>query len=145
MSPADLEGVVERALAEDMGSGDATSAAVVPEDLRARAEVAQKAAGVLFGLDAAELAFRRLDPEVEVRRPAPEGRWREPGPALELEGRAREAIHQVNTMRKDEGLEITDRIVLTLPAELREHEDWIARETLAEQVEHGDELRIAKA
>ena len=36
-------------------------------------------------------------------------------PELELEGRAREAIHQVNTMRKDAGLEITDRIALTLP------------------------------
>src|SRR3954447_21954339 len=36
-------------------------------------------------------------------------------PELEQEGRARELIHQVNTMRKDAGLEITDRIVLTLP------------------------------
>jgi hypothetical protein len=48
-------------------------------------------------------------------------------------------------MRKDAGLEITDRIVLTLPAELAEHQDWIARETLAERVEPGDELTIAKA
>ena len=66
-------------------------------------------------------------------------------PQLELEGRAREVIHAVNTMRKDAGLEITDRIVLTLPAELAEHQDWIARETLAERVELGDELRIEKA
>ncbi len=66
-------------------------------------------------------------------------------PQLELEGRAREAIHQVNTMRKDAGLEITDRIVLTLPAELAEHAGWIARETLAERVEPGGELQIEKA
>jgi isoleucyl-tRNA synthetase len=68
--------------------------------------------------------------------------------ALELEGRARELIHRVNTMRKDEGLEITDRIALTLPrdgSDLLEHQDWIARETLAVQVELGDELRIDKA
>ncbi len=64
---------------------------------------------------------------------------------LELEGRTREAIHAVNAMRKDAGLEITDRIVLTLPAGLAEHQDWIARETLAERVEPGDELTIAKA
>jgi isoleucyl-tRNA synthetase len=63
---------------------------------------------------------------------------------LELEGRAREVIHRVNTMRKDAGLAITDRIVLTLPADLAEHQDWIARETLAERVEAG-ELRIEKA
>jgi isoleucyl-tRNA synthetase len=64
---------------------------------------------------------------------------------LELEGRARELIHRVNTMRKEAGLEITDRIVLTLPGDLAEHREWIARETLAERVESGDELQIEKA
>ncbi len=69
-------------------------------------------------------------------------------PALELEGRARELIHRVNTMRKDVGLKITDRIALTLPrdgSDLLEHRDWIAGETLATRVELGDELRIDKA
>ncbi|HEX3687657.1 MAG TPA: DUF5915 domain-containing protein, partial [Gaiellaceae bacterium] len=66
-------------------------------------------------------------------------------PELELEGRAREAIHQVNTMRKEAGLEITDRIALTLPPELAAHEEWIARETLASRVEPGGELAIEKA
>ena len=66
-------------------------------------------------------------------------------PELELEGRAREAIHQVNTMRKELGLEITDRIALTLPSELAAHEEWIARETLASRVEPGGELAIEKA
>jgi isoleucyl-tRNA synthetase len=69
-------------------------------------------------------------------------------PALELEGRARELIHRVNTKRKDEGLEITDRIALTLPradSDLLAHQDWIAGETLATQVELGDELRVEKA
>jgi len=64
---------------------------------------------------------------------------------LELEGHAREAIHQVNTMRKEAGLEITDRIALTLPPELAAHEEWIARETLASRVEPGGELQIEKA
>ncbi len=66
-------------------------------------------------------------------------------PELELEGRAREVIHQVNTMRKEAGLAITDRIVLTLPPDLLEHEGWIARETLAERVEPGGDVAIAKA
>ena len=35
---------------------------------------------------------------------------------LLLEGRGYDLIHQVNTLRRDEGLEITDRIVLTLRA-----------------------------
>jgi isoleucyl-tRNA synthetase len=66
-------------------------------------------------------------------------------PELELEGRARELIHRINTMRKEAGLEITDRIVLTLPPELAEHQEWIARETLAERVEPGGEVTIARA
>jgi isoleucyl-tRNA synthetase len=53
---------------------------------------------------------------------------------LALEGRVYELIHRVNSMRKDAGLELTDRITLTLPgadADLLEHSKWIASETLA--------------
>lgn len=59
-------------------------------------------------------------------------------PELELEGRVLDLIHQVNNLRKEQGLELTDRIVLTLPqsqADVLEHEDWIKRETLAVRVE----------
>jgi isoleucyl-tRNA synthetase len=53
-------------------------------------------------------------------------------------GRVYDLIHAVNTMRKEDGLELTDRIRLTIPeadADLLEHSDWIARETLAVSVE----------
>jgi isoleucyl-tRNA synthetase len=67
---------------------------------------------------------------------------------LVLRGRVYDLIHTVNTMRKEAGLELTDRIRLTLPeadAALLEHSDWIARETLAVSVDaSGDELRIEK-
>jgi nicotinate-nucleotide pyrophosphorylase (carboxylating) len=80
---------VERALAEDVGSGDVTTAATVPAEARARATITQKAPGMIFGLDIAEDVFRRLDPEVQVARLGPEGVWREQGPVLEIDGRAR--------------------------------------------------------
>jgi isoleucyl-tRNA synthetase len=68
---------------------------------------------------------------------------------LERKGRVYDLIHTVNTMRKEAGLELTDRIKLTIPktaSELLEHRDWIARETLAVSVEAaGDEIRIEKA
>jgi isoleucyl-tRNA synthetase len=55
-----------------------------------------------------------------------------------LEGRGYELIRSVNTMRKDQGLELTDRIVLTVPetdAELVErHGDWIKGEVLAVEI-----------
>jgi isoleucyl-tRNA synthetase len=68
---------------------------------------------------------------------------------LLLRGRVYDLIHMVNTMRKEARLELTDRIELVLPetdADLLQHADWIARETLAVSVEaDGAELRIAKA
>jgi len=84
-----LADTVARALAEDVGTGDVTSAATVDENARARAEITQKAPGVLFGLDAAEEAFRQLDPDVATERLAPEGEWREGGPVLAVAGRTR--------------------------------------------------------
>jgi nicotinate-nucleotide pyrophosphorylase (carboxylating) len=81
--------IVARALAEDVGSGDLTSAATVPEAARARAVVTQKAPGVVFGLDAAEATFRALDPGVRLQRLTDEGRWRERGDVLQIEGSAR--------------------------------------------------------
>ena len=68
-------------------------------------------------------------------------------PELELEGRVRDLIHRVNAMRKEAELELTDRIVLTLPRDdedLLTHEDWIKRETLAERIELGDNLQLEK-
>jgi nicotinate-nucleotide pyrophosphorylase (carboxylating) len=81
--------IVARALAEDVGSGDLTSEATVPEASRARAVITQKAPGVVFGLDAAEATFRALDPDVRLQRLTDEGRWRERGDVLQIEGSAR--------------------------------------------------------
>jgi isoleucyl-tRNA synthetase len=69
---------------------------------------------------------------------------------LEREGRVYDLIHQVNSMRKQQGLEITDRIRLQLPsadADLLDHVEWIKEETLAVSVEAdgGGEPAIAKA
>jgi len=59
---------------------------------------------------------------------------------LSLEGRVYELIHQVNTMRKERGLGLSDRIRLWLPApdrDLLAYKDWIAAEVLAISVELG--------
>jgi nicotinate-nucleotide pyrophosphorylase (carboxylating) len=80
---------VARALAEDVGDGDATTAATVPAGARARALITQKAPGVVFGLDPAEAAFRALDRSVSCERLVAEGVWRDGGPVLRVEGSAR--------------------------------------------------------
>jgi nicotinate-nucleotide pyrophosphorylase (carboxylating) len=87
---SDLEDLVARALAEDVGSGDVTAEATVDAAARARATIVQKAEGVISGLDAAEAVFRRLDPEARIERLGPEGEWRPArSPVLRVEGSAR--------------------------------------------------------
>jgi nicotinate-nucleotide pyrophosphorylase (carboxylating) len=81
--------IIARALAEDVGSGDVTTAATVSPDARARAVITQKAPGVVFGLDVAEQVFRTLDPQVLLERLGPEGTWREGGTVLQAQGSAR--------------------------------------------------------
>ena len=87
---AATEALIERALAEDVGPGDATAEATVPADAAGVAVITQKAAGVISGLEAAGAVFLRLDPDAVVEPLGPEGVWREaPAPVLRVDGRAR--------------------------------------------------------
>lgn len=89
--------IVARALAEDLGDGDVTTAATVPAEARASALITQKAPGIVFGLELAEETFRALDFEVEVRRLVEEGVWREGGEVLQVQGRARALLSAERT------------------------------------------------
>jgi isoleucyl-tRNA synthetase len=68
---------------------------------------------------------------------------------LVLEGAAYELIHQVNSLRKERGFELTDRIALTVPETQREladrHGEWISREVLATSIDVGETLEIRKS
>jgi len=75
-----LSEIVRRALAEDVGTGDVTTAATVPADARARARIVQKQAGVAFGLDLVGEAMRQCGVE-HVDRLVVEGQWRDGVPA----------------------------------------------------------------
>jgi nicotinate-nucleotide pyrophosphorylase (carboxylating) len=88
MELTELESLVRRALAEDVGAGDLTTHATVPLGTRARARITQKQPGVIFGIDAAELTFAVLDPTARFERLAEEGVWRDGGPVLDVEGHA---------------------------------------------------------
>ena len=51
-------------LAEDLGEGDLTSDALVPEDATAAASILLKERGVVSGLEVARAVFAELDPNV---------------------------------------------------------------------------------
>jgi isoleucyl-tRNA synthetase len=65
---------------------------------------------------------------------------------LLLEARLLDRVHEVNVLRKETGLEITDRIRLWIPDGdlLDRYSDRLASETLAVSIEAG-ELRLEKA
>jgi nicotinate-nucleotide pyrophosphorylase (carboxylating) len=86
----ELANLVQRALREDVGSGDVTTTATLGEDAAAHALITQKAPGAIFGLALAELTFAQLDPGARLQRHVAEGQWREDGgPVLSVDGRAR--------------------------------------------------------
>ncbi|HXD59853.1 MAG TPA: nicotinate-nucleotide diphosphorylase (carboxylating), partial [Thermoleophilaceae bacterium] len=87
-----MQELIDLALAEDLGTGDVTSLAVVPENATARARIDQKAAGVISGLRVAETVFRRLDPGLRWHAHAAAGEWREGGLVAEVAGSARSIL-----------------------------------------------------
>jgi nicotinate-nucleotide pyrophosphorylase (carboxylating) len=69
----DITRVVEAALAEDVGSGDATTLALVPDEACCRAELFLEEPGVVCGVPVATAVFRALDATVTVDAKLEEG------------------------------------------------------------------------
>jgi nicotinate-nucleotide pyrophosphorylase (carboxylating) len=82
--------LVRRALEEDIGAGDATTAAVVPPQASAQAHVLARQTLVCAGLPIAERVFHALDPEIQVTCPHNDGSFVEPGAEIvRVKGNAR--------------------------------------------------------
>ena len=92
MDPETLE-LIDRALAEDVGDGDATTKATVDAGARAEGRITQKEQGVISGIPVAMAVFHRVDPELHVEALGGPGMWREAGaPVLAVEGSARSIL-----------------------------------------------------
>ncbi len=90
MTDFDLDTFVRATLAEDLGAGDITSAAVIPAGTQLTAAMVSRDAIVVAGLDIAAAFFGELDPAVEVERFVRDGDAVAPGATLlRLTGDAR--------------------------------------------------------
>jgi len=69
-----LKQQVTNALQEDVGAGDVTSMAIVPEDFAGRAAIVAKSDGVMCGLPLCEYTFLKVDPGLEFVANVEEGR-----------------------------------------------------------------------
>jgi nicotinate-nucleotide pyrophosphorylase (carboxylating) len=89
LPPDSYRDLVRRALAEDVGLGDVTTAATVDAGHRARGVLIAKSPCIVAGLDVAVEAFRQLDPDVIIRIHHGDGSPCEPGQEIaEVHGRA---------------------------------------------------------
>ncbi len=94
LTDADVDRVVTAALAEDIGSGDRTTAALVPADARCRAQLLLEEPGVVCGVEIAAAVFRAVDASVRVERRVDEGTAVTDVPAVlaEIDGPARAVL-----------------------------------------------------
>lgn len=64
---------IRRALAEDVGSGDATTDSIVPPAARAKVQIVAKQSGVIAGLDVARTVFLQCDDQIVFRSRVDDG------------------------------------------------------------------------
>src|SRR5262245_9599115 len=111
-TPLDLDDQLRRFLAEDLGAGDATAAAVVPAGARACARLLSKGEGVIAGADLAERLVRLLDPGPRATGVAADGRdvrRRDAVPPLAADARALLAAERtlLNLVQRMSGIATT--------------------------------------
>ena len=94
---AQISDDIERAFAEDLGSGDAT-AELLPAQGRAQAELTCRESAVVAGIPWFEACFRRMDPDVSIHWHTADGHRVEPGTVIcRLSGRARALVSAERT------------------------------------------------
>jgi nicotinate-nucleotide pyrophosphorylase (carboxylating) len=88
----DIETAVQRALQEDVGSGDIT-AQLIPAGEMAKARIISRERAIIAGKAWVDEVFRQLDPSVSVIWRVQEGEWVRPDQTLfELQGSARSLL-----------------------------------------------------
>ncbi len=98
LDPAAYRDLVARALAEDLGRGDVTTAATVPGALVARGIVLAKSPCVVAGLAAAAEVFAQRDPDARFAARRGDGDRCEPGEVVaEVVGRAARLLEAERT------------------------------------------------
>lgn len=86
----DIEHLLERAIAEDIRSGDITSQACIPDHAITHAKLVMKQAGVVAGLPFLSLLFHLIDSSIEVVPLIEEGSFQKAGTIIaKISGPAR--------------------------------------------------------
>lgn len=93
-----MERIIELALKEDLGTGDITVGALVPDTVTAVGEIVAKEEGVLAGVDVAVRTFQIVDETIEIERRLRDGDRVLPGDVIvTLHGRAASLLEAERT------------------------------------------------
>jgi nicotinate-nucleotide pyrophosphorylase (carboxylating) len=84
--------LLDLALSEDLGAGDVTSSALIPQRAQATARVEARQALRLCGVPVVEEVFAGVDPDLEFSSEEPEGADVEAGPLLRVRGSLRSIL-----------------------------------------------------
>jgi nicotinate-nucleotide pyrophosphorylase (carboxylating) len=78
-SKLQVEEIIDRALAEDLGKGDVTTEALIAGDQQGTGSIVAKQEGILAGIEVAKQVFHRVDPELKVEILLEDGAGVKPG------------------------------------------------------------------
>lgn len=83
-----IEKIIQQALSEDLGSGDHTSLACIPESHHGKAIMLAKEDGIVAGTDVAESVFKQIDPFITIQGYKRDGeKMRKGDRIMQIEGR----------------------------------------------------------
>lgn len=82
LSAAEIRRAVQLALAEDIGSGDATTLATVPANATAKALLCAREPLIVAGIEFAESAFKQLSPKIKTEKKFSDGMQANAGDTL---------------------------------------------------------------
>lgn len=120
LTDRELETIVERALAEDLGRGDVTSDLLVPPAVQATAIFHARHDGVIAGIDVAACVYRLVDPALQFEAQIADGTPVAPGqPIASVSGSAHSLLRgervALNFMQRLSGVaSLTARYVETV-------------------------------
>lgn len=112
--------IIDNALREDIGDGDHSSLACVPENAQGKATLFVKDDGILAGVELAEMIFKRYDPSMEMEVFIPDGSVVKKGDvAFQVKGASRSILATerlvLNFMQRMSGIATqTNKIVRLL-------------------------------
>jgi nicotinate-nucleotide pyrophosphorylase (carboxylating) len=109
MNPFSFTDIIRNALAEDLGDGDHSALACIPEIARSKAKLLVKESGIIAGLEVAKMVAHEVDPDLSIDFLKKDGEWVEAGEiAFYIEGKSRSLLSAeriiLNLMQRMSGI-----------------------------------------